>query len=204
MVNIINCSMKEFMQRTTGQEMIAFGAERLLESLREWEGIKQIIYIIDSDEKKTCTYIEGAGTRIVIWGKEKLRELKRDKNVVIITAALADASILKELDSCEYIDKIDCYILPLMINKDEAQQVFYPTGEQKIHKVIHYCWFGKTEIPSHLKKCMESWRKYCPDYERIDIVHQYGGIYLDTDVEIIKSFDDLLCSSSFVDYVDMS
>ena len=56
MVNIINCSMKEFMQRTTGQELIAFGAGRLLESLCEWDGIKQIKYVIDSDEKKSGTY----------------------------------------------------------------------------------------------------------------------------------------------------
>ena len=30
MVNIINCSMKEFMQRTTGQELIAFGAGKVV------------------------------------------------------------------------------------------------------------------------------------------------------------------------------
>ena len=235
MVNIINCSMKEFMQRTTGQELIAFGAGRLLESLCEWDGIKQIKYVIDSDEKKSGTYFNIAGKKIMILGKGKLRELKRNKDAVIITATLAAASILKVLDACEYIDGIDCYILPLMIDKDEAQQVFYPKREQKIPKIIHYCWFGKTEMPSRLKKYMESWKKFCPDYEiirwdesnydvsknqymedayksrkwgfvpdyaRIDIVYQYGGIYLDTDVEIVKSFDDLLCSASFMGYTD--
>lgn len=38
---------------------------------------------------------------------------------------------------------------------------------------------------------------FVPDYARLDIVGTYGGIYLDTDVEIIKSFDDLLYDSSF-------
>ncbi len=33
---------------------------------------------------------------------------------------------------------------------------------------------------------------FVPDYARLDIVWQYGGIYLDTDVEVIKSLDDLL------------
>lgn len=34
-----------------------------------------------------------------------------------------------------------------------------------IPKVIHYCWFGGGEIPEKDLKCIESWKKYCPDYE---------------------------------------
>lgn len=33
---------------------------------------------------------------------------------------------------------------------------------------------------------------FVPDYARLDIVNTYGGIYLDTDVQILKSFDVLL------------
>ena len=99
-----------------------------------------------------------------------------------------------------------------------------------IPKVIHYCWFGRGDIPERDKKCIESWRKYCPDYEiiqwnednydvtqvpymkeayeakrwgfvpdfaRMDIVYRYGGIYLDTDVELIKSLDGLLENHGF-------
>lgn len=36
---------------------------------------------------------------------------------------------------------------------------------------------------------------FVPDYARIDIVNQYGGIYMDTDVELVKPLDDILeCS----------
>ena len=34
-----------------------------------------------------------------------------------------------------------------------------------IPKVIHYCWFGGNELPSSAKKCIESWKKFFPDYE---------------------------------------
>ena len=37
-----------------------------------------------------------------------------------------------------------------------------------IPKVIHYCWFGKGEMPKIAKKCIKSWEKYCPDYEIIE------------------------------------
>ena len=100
-----------------------------------------------------------------------------------------------------------------------------------IPKIIHYCWFGGNEIPDHDKKCIDSWRKYCPDYEilewnednydvnqipyikeayeakkwafvsdyiRIDVVYRYGGIYMDTDVEVIRSLDELLEYMAYV------
>ena len=34
-----------------------------------------------------------------------------------------------------------------------------------IKKKIHYCWFGGNDIPNNLKKYINSWEKYCPDYE---------------------------------------
>ena len=37
-----------------------------------------------------------------------------------------------------------------------------------IPKVIHYCWFGRGKMPDLAKKCIESWKKYCPDYEIIE------------------------------------
>lgn len=37
-----------------------------------------------------------------------------------------------------------------------------------IPKKIHYCWFGGGELTSKAKKCIDSWKKYCPDYEIIE------------------------------------
>ena len=37
-----------------------------------------------------------------------------------------------------------------------------------IPKVIHYCWFGNKPIPEKSIQCIESWKKYCPDYEIIE------------------------------------
>ena len=36
-----------------------------------------------------------------------------------------------------------------------------------IPKVIHYCWFGGNEMSALEKKCIESWKMQCPDYEII-------------------------------------
>lgn len=37
-----------------------------------------------------------------------------------------------------------------------------------IPKLIHYCWFGKGEKTKLSKRCIASWKKYCPDYEIIE------------------------------------
>ena len=41
---------------------------------------------------------------------------------------------------------------------------------------------------------------FVPDYARLDIIYNNGGIYLDTDVEIVKSLDDLLATNGFAGY----
>lgn len=102
-----------------------------------------------------------------------------------------------------------------------------------IPKKIHYCWIGGNPLPESAKKCIRSWKKYCPDYEiiewnesnydftkniymkeafearkwgfvpdyaRLDIIYEHGGIYLDTDVEIIRTFDDLLKYEGFAGF----
>ena len=35
------------------------------------------------------------------------------------------------------------------------------------HK-IHYCWFGHNRKPKLINKCIESWRRYFPDWEIIE------------------------------------
>ena len=37
-----------------------------------------------------------------------------------------------------------------------------------IPKKIHYCWFGGNPLPDSVKNCINSWKKFCPDYEIIE------------------------------------
>lgn len=100
-----------------------------------------------------------------------------------------------------------------------------------IPKIIHYCWFGGNPLPELAKKCIESWKKYCPDYDikrwdetnfdldccdyvreayqekkwafvsdyaRFKILYENGGIYFDTDVELIKSINDIVENGAFM------
>ena len=37
-----------------------------------------------------------------------------------------------------------------------------------IPKVIHYCWFGRNPKSMSVQKCINIWKKYCPEYKFIE------------------------------------
>lgn len=52
---------------------------------------------------------------------------------------------------------------------------------------------------AYMKEAYDAHRwGFVPDYARLDIIYQYGGIYLDTDVELLRSLDDLLDQKAFM------
>lgn len=100
-----------------------------------------------------------------------------------------------------------------------------------IPKIIHYCWFGRNPLPKDAVRCIESWKKYLPDYEikqwnednfdinccqyvrqayeakkfafvsdyaRFYILYHHGGVYFDTDVEVIKPMDHIISNGPFM------
>ena len=102
-----------------------------------------------------------------------------------------------------------------------------------IPKIIHFCWLSDDPYPKKIQRCINSWKKWFPDYEIIhwntknfdihcnkwveqafksgdyafvaDYVRFYalytiGGIYLDSDVEVLDSFDAFLSHKSFFGY----
>jgi len=45
--------------------------------------------------------------------------------------------------------------------------------------------------------CRQKKWGFVPDYARLDIIYNYGGIYFDTDVEVLKPFDEFLKYPAF-------
>lgn len=94
-----------------------------------------------------------------------------------------------------------------------------------IPHIIHYCWFGKSELPALEKACMKTWSKlkgykfmrwdestfnikkanqfvmeayrrkkyaFVSDYVRLYALYQFGGVYIDTDMEIYQDFSKII------------
>lgn len=55
----------------------------------------------------------------------------------------------------------------------------------------------------YMKEALEAKKwGFVPDYARLDIIYQHGGIYLDTDVEMVRPFDELLELKGFAGFQD--
>lgn len=107
--------------------------------------------------------------------------------------------------------------------------------EYRIPKTIHYIWLGERPFDKTSIKCMETWKKYLPDYEvkkwgdnecidiinknnyarqayeakkyafvsdylRVYILYNFGGVYMDTDVQIYKNIDCFLQYGAFTSF----
>ena len=38
-----------------------------------------------------------------------------------------------------------------------------------IPKIIHFCWLSDDKYPEKIRYCIESWKKFLPDYEILHI-----------------------------------
>ncbi len=199
-------------------DFVRFGEESIID---------KITYIYDNFEKAPFKMPNG--------NKIDVRPLSMisndvDKHTVILVTSMYCKSIADQLNSYFELDDIICYLYPVMSQRINEYTFPKSDGIQKIPKKIHWFWFGNGEIPKENQKCIDSWKKYCPDYEiikwseknydisknrymyqayerkrwgfvpdyaRLDVVYNEGGIYLDTDVELCSSLDDLLVYDAF-------
>lgn len=107
--------------------------------------------------------------------------------------------------------------------------------DNKNNKIIHYIWYGGNPLSDLTKKCIQSWKKYLPDFEiiewneknfdvnqcpfikeayeqkkwafvadytRFKVLEEYGGIYLDTDMEITRDIAEFLQKDLFMGVED--
>lgn len=238
---ILNNSSFEELRKVVIKEnkrIILFGAgvigrTTLMYKLDELNLVDRVSYYVDNDPKKWGHIYEFNTHKFEVRSSQCLKEVCGEQFIIIITMSQY-YSVVKQLDKMNNLNNVICYIAPIMfINQYKNEDVVELLRESKtplIPKKLHYMWFGGKQLPEGLQKCVDSWKKYCPDYEiicwnesnydvekstymkqayenkkwgfipdyaRLDLLYHYGGIYMDTDVELVRSLDDLLYQSAF-------
>ncbi|BCJ92954.1 hypothetical protein acsn021_05230 [Anaerocolumna cellulosilytica] len=229
-----NCNMKEFHEKLGNKQLICFGIGndigQMILNYPEYSWAEKITFLVDNDCNKHGKLIEIQGKRFEIKTIKELINTDKTQMVIIITCSYY-YEIVKQLNSLEGFEAVECYIYNFMLNlMPEYDMPMENEKEFLIPPVIHYCWFGKGALPDFYKKCIASWKKYCPTYEivewnesncdltenlyalqayqnkkygfvpdyfRLKIIYENGGIYLDTDVEVIKNLDLLRYNKCF-------
>lgn len=232
---LINACFEQFISESSGKKLVCFGAGNTFADLIHKHAKsaleEKITYFVDSNKEKVFTFLEINGKRITIFPTDYLRKEKVEDIVLLITSKFYE-EICEYLDREQMFDKLHTYIwLPpfMCLHTQHKAEVslneLHVSRNYQIPKIIHYCWFGRGDMGERERRCLESWRQYCPeykiclwnednydvtkntymrdaydnkkwsfvsDYARLDIIYQYGGIYLDTDVELIKPLDLLI------------
>lgn len=241
MVNLVNISIKQLINKKANEKLYIFGASKRLKSYKNvlpFYSLSSITdYIVDNNDAKWGTQVKLDDNYYTILSPYQMIKTisKRDK---ILITTICYAEVVSQLDNIAELDGIDCYILDYIYayNDSRIDMSLYEkckSDKYLIPPVINYCWFGKNPIPQEYLYYIDSWKKMCPDYEivrwdesnydvnkhpymaqaykekkwafvsdyaRLDIVYHFGGIYLDTDVELIKNLDELRRFNAYVGF----
>lgn len=205
-----------------------YGIEKFPQGL-----VDHIIYAVDN--RVASEWIQVGNKEIPIYLPEVL--LKEKNCAIMLMSSNFMYEMYLQISEMHLKDDIDCYAFPLILAESEGEKdslakklIFNTQNEEQIPKIIHSFWFSGDKKPEAYQKCIDSWRKKCPDYKivewdmnnynyrknqfmkaaiekkkwafasdyaRLDVIYQFGGIYMDMDVELLQSFDSLLGNDAF-------
>ena len=246
-MKLTNLTIEEILARSKkkGSKIYCIGAGRAFRTFEQsfqMLGIDDFIFSIADNSpalwNSSLTAADGREIEIMSI-PELLKRIVPEDIVIVTTQYISEVmdqigAVPQENDVAFYGFLIDHYC-DTMLRNGEMDATVVQDERFAIPKVIHYCWFGRGRIPVHYRAWMESWKKFCPDYEivewnednydvtkndymlqayeakrwgfvpdyaRLDILYHHGGIYLDTDVEMMQPLDDLLHQEAFAGFED--
>ncbi len=232
-----NCKLSEFAQKTKDKKVICFGAGatgQIFASRLDSAVLERIQYFLDNDKGKWNQSIKVKDKVYEIRSPEILDQIDIEGGgiIILVTNRFWD-QVHAQLEAMPKLRDVECYVYLLMKANGCREDYVIPEGPLLIPKKIHYCWFGDNEMSKNEIKCIESWKRFCPDYEiirwdednydcrktkclreaydyghfsgvsdyvRLDVVNKFGGIYFDTDVELVRNIDELLRLPAFMGF----
>lgn len=222
MIQISNYTVNEFEEQVKEKKIICFCAgNKFMELCARYRLGQKLLYVVDNYVDKNV--IKAGNIEVPVRRMDEMGDEVRE-SMLLLTSIKYASEIISQLDAISLCDNLTFYV-PELFGTEADDIVPAEGGTRKIPKRIHYCWFGGGRIPERYCRNLETWERYCSDYEivrwdesnydiskslymkqayeagkwgfvsdyaRIDVVNRYGGIYLDTDVEILRSLDGLL------------
>ncbi len=221
MVKIVNSTRQNFKKLIHNKKIICFcGGKRFQILCSQFDIVHNLLYVIDNYKAGMNIMIDGI-TVPVLSMKNVTCEMK-ECIFVLSTLRYADEiipqlDVMEQLNDIEiYVPELflDSYseiqikkwkqIIPKKIHyfwlgKKEVPLEFQRNIESWKHNCPDYeiiQWNENNYDISKNKYMYQAYKQgkfgFVPDFARLDIINTYGGLYFDTDVFMLKSFDDLL------------
>lgn len=173
-MKIAGNSFQEFRDVADKKRIIAFGASDFLRVISlNYKDLRLDYYIesvVDNDAGKQGRHVMINGCMKPIIPPDSLQGYDENSFAVLISSDVYAYEIYRQLETMLGGKNVDIFILPLMISAhvDEATEEHMLTGcdgKDKIPRTIHYFWFSGEKKDRLSLKCIESWKRACPDYE---------------------------------------
>ena len=159
----------------TGKQIVIYGAgasARLMLASYYNKGLgSSLRFIVDANEMLDGSYCEAdVGIRVEIISLKRFCWDFKDEmgSFTLLFSPYYSLNMIRQLDMVNELDGVEAYIFSLIINKKiPAPFELRESSVPLIPKIIHYFWLGGSELPDDYKKNIDTWQKYCPDYEII-------------------------------------
>lgn len=239
-MKIKNMAIEQFISYIEDKELYIYG----LGSTYQQFSKKEVFHKIEGkivavvDKGRIGQHITINSSDMKVNGIDYIAKLQQ--GVILICSDKYMDDIYDELRKLQLPDTVICFFLPLIWTISDGKNDIEIIKKMKdvhkkslIEKRIHCCWFSGEKKPEEYQKCIDSWKRVCPEYEiiewnaenydiekntfmkqayekrkwafisdyaRLDVINQYGGIYLDMDVELLENFDPFLSFKSFFNF----
>lgn len=197
--------------------------------LKEYGLLSEIIFWVDGDSDKENSIIEIEGKRFIVRGKRVLQDSRYKDAIIFITCESAEEVIqhllqdreIAPCDCCSCLYAVNKLISHAICEEPKIPKIIHycwfgtkeiPDEQKKFIDEWHQIcpdyelrlWNEHNYDLSKCRYIFEAYKEGCyafvADYVRMDVVYQYGGIYFDTDVRLIKNIDFLRQYSAFFTY----
>lgn len=152
-----------------GKRIACFGAGaglQIFDKMLESVGYGLIWKVVDNDSNKQGKFLDLAFGKYEVVSPNQIM----DTDCVVVTC-IAYSEIKHQIQHMPFQKDVTvcCYksiLEKFMVDGIRLRSWEFRVSKQSlIPKVIHYCWFGKSEIPAQYRRWMESWEKHCPGYD---------------------------------------
>lgn len=175
-MQFIDCAYESFIKRIQDKKIILFGASTgwdyylsVIPNLGK-DVLDKALYVVDNNELLVGQKCEIAG-RVFVIKKPDAICTNKDIAILITVRFRYYEAICEQLLSYNLPNLIECFSLQLLLGAKECvnnscvDNYFARHTIKQIPNKIHSFWFSGEEKPDSYKKCIESWHRYCPDFE---------------------------------------
>lgn len=172
----INAPMETFIRYIADKKVYIYGLGEVYQQFAKREVYNRIHQSVAGyiDNGKAGQEITVFDHTFPVYNAEYLRTL--ETAVVLLCSTKQLDSMYQTLCEQKLSDRVECFVLPLIWavsdGEDDAGVIrkirISDKAPERIEKKIHCFWFSGEKKPEDYQRCIDSWKRVCPDYEIVE------------------------------------